>query len=187
MPWPSLQANRFASAFLLPATTFAADVRETSLHGFLNLKPKWAMSVQSMVVRARELGLISPKRYGELFKQMGWRRWRQAQGEPLDDQLPAIAGARSHPGACGYWCRPGQVQAWEVPELLGLPLPVIQAVLGLSDADLEPRVTLASSRPIRRRRQTPPLPLGLVDGTHLHPKAGGSRSCPGERSKIELD
>ena len=33
------QANRFASAFLLPATTFAADLRETSLHGFLNLKP----------------------------------------------------------------------------------------------------------------------------------------------------
>ena len=131
------QANRFASAFLLPAATFGADVRETSLHGFLNLKPKWAVSVQSMVVRARELGLISPERYGELFKQMGWRRWRQAQGEPLDDQLPAIAGAFA-PRSLRLLVQAGQVQAWEVSELLGLPLPVLQAVLGLSDADLEP-------------------------------------------------
>ena len=131
------QANRFASAFLLPATTFAADVRETSLNGFLNLKPKWAVSVQSMVVRARELGLISPERYGELFKQMGWRRWRQAQGEPLDDQLPAIAGAFA-PRSLRLLVQAGQVQAWEVPELLGLPLSVLQAVLGLLDTDLEP-------------------------------------------------
>ena len=131
------QANRFASAFLLPATTFGADVRETDLHGFLNLKPRWAVSVQSMVVRARELGLISPERYGELFKQMGWRRWRQAQGEPLDDQLPAIAGSFAS-RSLRLLVQAGQVQAWEVPELLGLPLPVVQAVLGLSDADLEP-------------------------------------------------
>ena len=131
------QANRFASAFLLPATTFTPDVRETSLHGFLNLKPKWAVSVQSMVVRARELGLISPERYGELFKQMGWRRWRQAQGEPLDDQLPAIAGAFA-PKSLRLLIQAGLVQAWEVPELLGLPLPVIKAVLGLDDAELQP-------------------------------------------------
>ena len=130
------QAHRFASAFLLPATTFAADVRETDLHGFLNLKPKWAVSVQSMVVRARALGLISPERYGELFKQMGWRRWRQAQGEPLDDQLPAIMGAFA-PKSLRLLVQAGQVQAWEVPELLGLPIPVLQAVLGLNDAELE--------------------------------------------------
>ena len=131
------QSHRFASAFLLPATTFSLDVRETDLHGFLNLKPKWAVSVQSMVVRARELGLISPERYGELFKQMGWRRWRQAQGEPLDDQLPAIAGAFA-PQSLRLLVQAGQVQAWEVPELLGLPLPVLKAVLGLRDSDLEP-------------------------------------------------
>ena len=112
-------------------------MRETSLNGFLNLKPKWAVSVQSMVVRARELGLISLERYGELFKQMGWRRWRQAQGEPLDDQLPAITGSFASK-SLRLLVQAGQVQAWEVPELLGLPLPVIQAVLGLSDADLEP-------------------------------------------------
>ncbi len=129
-------ASRFASAFLLPAATFAPDVRETSLNGFLNLKPKWAVSVQSMVVRARELGLISPERCGELFKQMGWRRWRQAQGEPLDDQLPAIAGSFA-PKSLRLLVQAGHVQAWEVPELLGLPLPVIKAVLELSDAELD--------------------------------------------------
>ena len=62
---------------------------------------------------------------------MGWRRWRQAQGEPLDDQLPAIAGAFA-PQSLRLLVQAGQVQAWEVPELLGLPAPGAQSCAGSS-------------------------------------------------------
>ncbi len=134
--WAEKQADRFASAFLLPQETFSRDVIDSSLNGFLNLKPKWGVSVQSMVFRAKELGLITPLQYGDLFRQMGWRRWRQAQGEPLDDLVPTIVGAFARK-SLAVLVRAGHVHPWEVPSLLQLPPSVVGAVLHLSEEDLE--------------------------------------------------
>ena len=134
--WAERQADQFASAFLLPQGTFGDDVKDTTLNGFLNLKPKWGVSVQCMVVRSTELGLITPTHYGDLFKQMGWRRWRRPQGEPLDDLVPTIAGAFGRK-SLGVLVKAGYVQAWEVPSLLQLPLSVVGSVLALSEEDLK--------------------------------------------------
>ena len=134
--WAERQADQFASAFLLPKETFGSDVMDTTLNGFLNLKPKWGVSVQCMVFRSKELGLITPTHYGDLFKQMGWRRWRQPRGEPLDDLVPTIAGAFGRK-SLAVLVKAGYVQPWEVPSLLELPAPVVGAVLDVGERVLE--------------------------------------------------
>ncbi len=151
--WMERQADGFASAFLLPRATFGPDVRDTTLNGFLALKPKWGVSVQCMVFRARQLGLITAAEYGSLFKQMGWRRWRRPQGEPLDDMVPPVAGAFGRK-SLGVLERAGYVRAWEVPGLLQLPASVVGSVFQLEPAAFEP--------PAPDLKKIVPFELGLV-------------------------
>lgn len=79
------QANLFASAFLLPAETFAAEVAMPSLETFLAMKPRWKASVGAMVFRAKQLGIISEEYGTRLWKNYSARGWRR--GEPGDDKI----------------------------------------------------------------------------------------------------
>ncbi len=80
------QANRFASAFLLPAEAFAQTVTSTSLLHFVELKKYWKVSIAAMIYRCKDLGLIKESKYTSLFKQMSMKRMRVK--EPLDDAIP---------------------------------------------------------------------------------------------------
>lgn len=77
------EADRFASAFLLPHKTFPNEVYTTRLDGFVSLKRRWLASVQAMIIRSRDLGLIDADQTLNLFKQVSFRKWRTK--EPLDD------------------------------------------------------------------------------------------------------
>jgi len=50
------QAHRFAGAFLLPLDTFAEDCFAASLDVMRSLKPKWKVSIATMIVRCRDAG-----------------------------------------------------------------------------------------------------------------------------------
>jgi Zn-dependent peptidase ImmA (M78 family)/transcriptional regulator with XRE-family HTH domain len=76
------QANYFSGAFLLPRETFGREVVSTSLHYFLKLKEHWMVSVQSMVYRCKDLGLLSKRQVEYLWRQMAARGMRKE--EPLD-------------------------------------------------------------------------------------------------------
>lgn len=80
------QANRFASAFLLPASAFAKTVTSTSLLHFVELKKYWQVSIGAMIYRCKELGLIDDSRYTSLQKQISMKKMRNK--EPLDDVYP---------------------------------------------------------------------------------------------------
>ncbi len=80
------QAHRFASAFLLPETSFKREVWVPSLDTFASLKPRWRASVQGMVMRCGDLGLISAEQKSFLFRELTRRGWRKK--EPHDDTLP---------------------------------------------------------------------------------------------------
>lgn len=80
------QANRFASALLLPAEAFARTVTSTSLLHFVELKKYWKVSMAAMIYRCRDLSLITEGKYTSLFKQMSMKRMRTK--EPLDDVIP---------------------------------------------------------------------------------------------------
>jgi Zn-dependent peptidase ImmA (M78 family) len=79
------QANLFASAFLLPESSFASDFTP-SLDALRDLKRKWFVSIGAMVQRGRQLNLINDTQERNLWRQIGRRKWRTR--EPLDDVLP---------------------------------------------------------------------------------------------------
>jgi Zn-dependent peptidase ImmA (M78 family)/DNA-binding XRE family transcriptional regulator len=80
------EANRFASAFLLPEPTFAQEVYSNSLDHFINLKERWNVSIAAMLYRAEQLNILSEYQVQYLRKKMAYNNMRTK--EPLDDVLP---------------------------------------------------------------------------------------------------
>jgi len=79
------QADRFAAAFLLPATTFPNDIRGSSLDALLLVKEKWGVALSTIIRRCRDLKLLSENQINYLNRQMTIKKyWRN---EPLDDVL----------------------------------------------------------------------------------------------------
>ncbi|MBP7052004.1 MAG: ImmA/IrrE family metallo-endopeptidase [Phycisphaerae bacterium] len=80
------QANHFAGAFLLPEGTFGQTLPyAVTLDTLVAVKSKWKVSVAAMVMRLRNLNLISEKKKQRLFIAMSRRQWKNK--EPLDDHL----------------------------------------------------------------------------------------------------
>lgn len=79
------QANLFASCLLLPAESFAKDLRNPTLETFLTLKPRWKVSIAAMIYRAHQLNIITDMQYSNLYKNLSARGWRLK--EPYDDQV----------------------------------------------------------------------------------------------------
>lgn len=79
------QADRFASAFLLPESSFIDTVVSTKLEHFKELKKYWKVSMQAMIRRCYDLGYLSDNQYTYLNKQMSARKMKTK--EPLDDVI----------------------------------------------------------------------------------------------------
>lgn len=77
------EADRFAGAFLLPRRSFPDEVYTPRLDAFLDLKRRWLVSVQAMVYRCKDLGVIDESQFTNLYKQMSFKKWRAR--EPLDN------------------------------------------------------------------------------------------------------
>lgn len=80
------EANRFASAFLLPRKSFPNEVYTSRLDAFVELKKRWKVAIQAMVYRCKDLGIFDEFQVINLYKQISFRKWRTR--EPLDDQIP---------------------------------------------------------------------------------------------------
>ena len=82
------QAHHFAGAFLLPAETFASDVRmPVTLDDLLLLKRRWGVSVAAITMRLHALGLLDEEGKLALFKRRS-ARWG-GKSEPGDgDRKP---------------------------------------------------------------------------------------------------
>lgn len=79
------QAHYFAGALLLPAETFANEVRlPPSLDSLLILKQRWGVSAGAMIMRLHALRIISDQEKDNLFKRRS-ARWG-AKAEPHDDK-----------------------------------------------------------------------------------------------------
>ncbi len=66
------QANMFASALLLPKETFTRMVSAypTNVDYYLALKKKWKVSMQAMMYRTRQLGIISANQFQYMMRIM---------------------------------------------------------------------------------------------------------------------
>lgn len=80
------QAFRFASAFLMPSTTYPYEVRNPSIASLQALKERWRVSVKAQIMRLWQLELIPDDYKISLYKIYSAKGWNK--GEPLDDSWP---------------------------------------------------------------------------------------------------
>ena len=78
------QANRFASAFLLPRDSFLQEIQAypTDLNYYLHLKKRWHCSMQAMIYRSHQLKAITNNQYQYMMRQLSKKGWRT--NEPGD-------------------------------------------------------------------------------------------------------
>ena len=72
------QANMFASALLLPKSSFGKDVQAypTDLKYYQFLKKKWKVSIQAMAYRSNQLGIITDNQFQYMMRQISKNGWR---------------------------------------------------------------------------------------------------------------
>lgn len=131
------QANRFASAFLLPRESFSREVLGSSLAYFKSLKSRWGVAIAAMAYRSRDLGILSENQYSYLFRQMNAQRIRKI--EPLDDMFPV-----NKPSVLGEGLRMlvehGVHSRAQIEASLSLNLRDVEAIAGLDQGYLDQRV-----------------------------------------------
>jgi Zn-dependent peptidase ImmA (M78 family)/DNA-binding XRE family transcriptional regulator len=75
------EANRFASAFLMPkAGVLAQRLHDASVERILSAKRRWGVSAVALAYRLRDLGLLSEWRHTQTVKQLAKMGYRS--GEP---------------------------------------------------------------------------------------------------------
>lgn len=78
------EANEFASEFLLPREEFEQDIKYApkDIDLYLSLKNKWLVSISMMIVRARDIGVLSQNDYVNMQRKISYKNWRKV--EPFD-------------------------------------------------------------------------------------------------------
>lgn len=71
------QAERFAGAFLMPAESFRRSVYLTTISALRELKGVWGTSIESMIVRLEQLGLVSERQARRLW--VAYAPYRQGE------------------------------------------------------------------------------------------------------------
>lgn len=85
------EAMRFAGAFLLPKSTALDELSATlNLNGYARIKAKWGISIQTLIRRALNLGIISRERYRSLMVQVSGRGWRTQEPVEVGVEKPAM-------------------------------------------------------------------------------------------------
>lgn len=80
-----VSASLFAAAFLMPADALKRDlVPPVDMTDFVEIKSRYGVSIQSAIMRARHLELISHRKYQSLFRDLTARGWRKREPEELD-------------------------------------------------------------------------------------------------------
>jgi Zn-dependent peptidase ImmA (M78 family)/DNA-binding XRE family transcriptional regulator len=79
------EAMYFAGAFLLPYDSFSSDITSVSIDHFIMLKKRWKVSIQAMIMRCRNLQLLTENQTRYLFMQINKKGYKKR--EPLDNVI----------------------------------------------------------------------------------------------------
>ena len=71
----------FASALLLPRKSFTGDIMAyaTEIDYYRHLKKRWRVSMQAMMFRARQIGIISGNQFSYMMRQVSRNGWRKKE------------------------------------------------------------------------------------------------------------
>jgi Zn-dependent peptidase ImmA (M78 family) len=88
------EANAFAAEFLMPADVIRPQLRNLNLGRLIDLKRVWGVSIQALIERASQLGMMPTKRRTALYKQLSARGWirQEPASEELAPETPRLAG-----------------------------------------------------------------------------------------------
>lgn len=80
------EANDFSSALLMPAADMKSvfSGRRITLELLAALKPEWKVSMQALLMRAKNLGYVSENQSRYLWQQISARGWRLREPPELD-------------------------------------------------------------------------------------------------------
>jgi len=85
------QADRFASAFLLPGESFAKEYPDRLNWAHLRaLKRRWKVSLAAMLKRAFDLDLISEATYRRAFVHLNRAGWREQEPDEPSMERPSL-------------------------------------------------------------------------------------------------
>lgn len=85
------EADRFAGAFLAPRDSFILECpRRWDFEAFEKLKFRWKMSIQALVYRAFNLGVLSQHSLRKAFIDISQRGCRQNEGAEWDKEHPTL-------------------------------------------------------------------------------------------------
>jgi Zn-dependent peptidase ImmA (M78 family)/transcriptional regulator with XRE-family HTH domain len=131
------QANKFASAFLMPMDSFSKEVFGTSVEFFKALKKRWGVSITAMAYRCKHLHMLTDNQFSYIFRQMNAQNMRKV--EPLDDAFP-VAQPRVLGEAIKMLIEHGVCNRPEIESRLGLNLRDVERLCGVDAGYLDIRV-----------------------------------------------
>lgn len=138
------QADRFASAWLLPRAGFSREFPRGSyipLDALVRLKRRWKSSAQSMVRRALDLKLIDAAHHQRLYKAMSAAGWMRNEPEEPDVEEP-----ESLASALDAWEEDEGVTVRDIARDLRIPIDAIERLTGRK-APPEPEPPPGTERP----------------------------------------
>ena len=86
-----IEANTFASSFLMPEADFKAEL--PYVHSFSQLlisKKRWRVSLVACAYRAHKLGLISDWKYRDFSIEFAKRGWNKSEPEPIERETSLL-------------------------------------------------------------------------------------------------
>lgn len=84
------EADEFASAFLMPADDIIEYLIPVTIDHMLELKPFWKVSMQALIYRAKDLDVITERRYTSLFTMLSKMGYRKKEPNPLPIEIPKL-------------------------------------------------------------------------------------------------
>jgi Zn-dependent peptidase ImmA (M78 family) len=97
------EANAFAAEFLMPEAVIRPSLRNLKMARLLDLKREWGVSMQSLIERAHQLGLLGAQQRTNLYKALSAKGWRTREpgsgdiapeGPELTTEITKTLGSR---------------------------------------------------------------------------------------------
>lgn len=133
------EADQFAEELLMPGAEIIGDLLDIDVRKAMALKPYWQVPMQSLILRAEHLDVITHSRSRSLFAYLNKMGYLRPEPNPLDREEPTVLDemVRIHVSDHGY----------SHPEL--------EEMLGISNGNLltELPITVPRLRVVRRPAQ----------------------------------
>jgi Zn-dependent peptidase ImmA (M78 family)/transcriptional regulator with XRE-family HTH domain len=99
-----LQANEFASEFLMPKDEIKSHLYDLTLERAATLKPYWKVSMAAIIRRAVDLNCISERRYRTLNMSLSAQGYKTNEPFPIEVEQPKLLGQirAMHEESLGY-------------------------------------------------------------------------------------